>query len=161
MRHGGSGAGTLSANDELLTDFEEELQRFEDELRTRRRAAAAARAAAADPTVDVAADAFDGFSNGYGVRHGPGREAAAIGTAGAQAADLASELNTHAAAVLDDGGAPGAGAAPAAAEADRQQLQKRARSGLEDLRPAPVPLCRHLPRNPGFCQTLWHHGWQG
>eukprot|EP00892_Ulva_mutabilis_P010075 jgi/Ulvmu1/743/UM010_0116.1 len=130
-------AGTLSANDELLTDFEEELQRFEDDIRKRRRAAAAARAAAADPTVDVAADSHDGFSSGYGVRHGPGREAAATGMAGAQAADLAQELNTHGAAVLDDGGgAPGAAAEPAAAEAARQELQKRARSGLEDLQPA-------------------------
>lgn len=127
----------MSANDELLTDFEEELQRYEANVRARRREAAAARTAAADPTVDLTADAHDGFSGGYGVRHGSGREAAATGAAGAQAADLAQELNTHAAAVLDDGGAPGA--EPGTLEAGRQEMHKRALSGLEDLRPPQVP----------------------
>lgn len=145
------GVGTLSANDELLTDFEEELARFEAELRTRRRAAAAARTAAADPTVDLAADAFDGFSQGYGVRHGSGREAAATGAAGAQAADLAQELNTHAAAVLDDGGAPGA--VPGTdMEAGRAEMHKRARSGLEDLR---VPQVGCVALTGWLCAACW------
>lgn len=135
-RYSCCGAGTLSANDELLTDFEEQLQKYEIEVRTQRRGADAARSAAADPTVDLTADAHDGFSGGYGVRHGPGREGAATGTAGAQAADLALELNTHAAAVLDVGGAPGA--EPGTLEAGRQEMHKRALSGLEDLRPAQV-----------------------
>jgi hypothetical protein len=142
-------AGTLTANDELLTDFEEELARYDAGATRDAAPAKRARLAAADPTVNIAADAYDGFSRGYGVQHGPGREPADVGTAGARAADLADELNMHADVVLRGvaaGGAVSGGPPPVAS------VEERARSDLADLN---APRVRHLRL--AACRAL--HSW--
>ena len=77
------------------------IYRCESDLRAQKKAATARRMATTDPTVNIAADENDQVSNGYGVCHAPGRENESISIAGATASDVATEMNTHAAAVLD------------------------------------------------------------
>lgn len=113
--------------------------------------------ATADPTVNIAADSNDQVATGYGTCHAPGRENENVSTAGATATDLATELNTHAATVLDgwlgSGGAGGAsggsrpasGTTPSGTEsAPSEAIRNRAQSGLEDLRRREVLYFIHL-----------------
>ena len=82
-------AGTLTANDALLNEFEEELQRYAGQRAATGAPAKKARLAAADANVDLAADAFDGLASGYGVGHRPGAEGGGVRTAGTKAEDIA------------------------------------------------------------------------
>ena len=104
-------------------------QRGSDAARPEKRA----RLAAADPSVNLVTEQHDGFSAGYGTRHGPGREGEGVVREGVQANDIAAELNQHASVVLagrDAGGDGGEGAAGAPVA----DVEARSRSALEDLR---------------------------
>lgn len=79
MRH----AGTLDATNELLTEFEEAVQRFERDETDRAGASKRRRLAQTDPTVNVAADLDNDAYAGHGVLHQSGRENAQTGRAGA------------------------------------------------------------------------------
>ena len=137
-------AGTLTANDELLNEFEEELQRHASDLDRTGNPAKRARLAAADASVNVAAENYDGFSEGYGLRHQPGAENARVRAAGAQAADIAAELNQHASVVLAGRAAQGAGAGKGGSGVEgsgaegRNAAEARSRSELSDLRQVQV-----------------------
>lgn len=121
--------------------------RCEADMRAQRRNAIARRIATADPTVNVAADGNEHVANGWGTCHAPGREGENVSVAGATASDLASELNTHAATVLDgwvgaaaankrNGSRPNSGRAPDRGDVIvlNEDIRKRALSGLDDLR---------------------------
>jgi hypothetical protein len=136
-------AGMLTANDELLNEFEEELQQCAQDAQREGRDAKAARLAAADAAVNLVSELHDGFSGGYGTRHGSGVENASVRAAGTQASDIAQELNMHASVVLAGRGAEGGVQGQAV-------FEERSRSGLEDLKRREVWLhaCMYL-------QMIW------
>jgi hypothetical protein len=124
-------AGILTANDELLNEFEEEVLRNARDAQAKRRKLEERRLSVADPTVNLVSELHDGFSVGYGVRHDPGREDMELVQEGTCAVDIAQELNQHASVVL--AGRAGAQTGDIKVAAPLLPIEERARSGLEDL----------------------------